>query len=65
MVGWDHYYNHERPHSALNYLRPVDYYRGDPPARLVERELKLVEAAKARQAYWQSHSGVKEPRDPH
>jgi len=26
------YYNHERRHSALEYLRPVDCYRGDPAA---------------------------------
>ena len=47
MAGWHHFYNHERPHSALKYRRPVDYYRGDPPARLAEQELKPIEAAKA------------------
>ena len=26
VVGW---YNHQRLHRALGYLRPVDYYRGD------------------------------------
>ena len=29
MIGW---YNKERLHRA-GYLRPVDYYRGDPAAR--------------------------------
>jgi len=24
------YYNHRRPHTALRYLRPIDYYRADP-----------------------------------
>lgn len=52
MAEWADYYNHQRPHSALNYLRPVDYYRGDPAARLAERERKLVAAVAARQAYW-------------
>jgi hypothetical protein len=32
----DHY-NHVRLHSALSFLRPVDYYRGDSEALLAER----------------------------
>ncbi len=65
MAGWSHYYNYERPHSALNYLRPVDYYRGDPGARLAEREQKLARAATARAAYWRDHADVvKERCDP-
>lgn len=48
------YYNERRPHSALRYLRPVDYYRGDPEARLAERPAKLRQAAEARRAYWHS-----------
>ena len=51
---WQHYYNHERPHSALHFLRPIDYYRGDPVARLAEREEKLRRAAEQRAAYWQA-----------
>lgn len=35
------YYNHQRLHSALNFLRPVDYYRGKPAALLAERRRKL------------------------
>ena len=31
------YYNEQRPHSALRYLRPVEYYRGDPEAHLAGR----------------------------
>jgi putative transposase len=34
-------YNHIRLHSALSFLRPVDYYRGDPEALLAERRRKL------------------------
>jgi transposase InsO family protein len=53
MVKWSHCYNHKRPHSALKYLRPVDYYRGDPEARLAERAQKLTRALEAREQYWQ------------
>ena len=30
MLDYREYYNHRRPHSALKYLCPIDYYRGDP-----------------------------------
>jgi len=30
-----------RPHSALRSLRPIDYYCGDPEARVAERRQKL------------------------
>ena len=49
------YYNFHRPHAALHYLRPYDYYRGDPVARLAERETNLRLAALARQTYWKTH----------
>jgi hypothetical protein len=41
VVRW---YNEERLHSALGYLPPATYYRGDPAARYAERRKKLVEA---------------------
>jgi putative transposase len=41
VVRW---YNEERLHSALGYLPPVTYYRGDPAARSAERWQKLVQA---------------------
>jgi len=52
IEGFRTYYNEHRPHSALRYLRPVDYYRGDPGARLAEREAKLKQTAEARRQYW-------------
>jgi hypothetical protein len=42
------YYNEGRLHSALKYLRPVDYYRGNPKALLAELKRKLEEAAARR-----------------
>ena len=37
-------YNEERLHSAIDYLRPIDYYRGDPNELRAERREKLAEA---------------------
>jgi hypothetical protein len=41
-------YNNVRLHSALSFLRPVDYYRGDPEALLAERRRKLQTARELR-----------------
>ncbi len=41
-------YNHRRLHSSLSFLRPVDYYRGNPDALLARRRRKLQEARELR-----------------
>lgn len=41
-------YNNTRLHSALSFLRPVDYYRGDPEALLAHRRRKLITARQLR-----------------
>ena len=48
IAGIVRHYNHERLHSSLSYLRPVDYYRGNPEALLAERRRKLQEARELR-----------------
>jgi len=47
--GWVDYYNNRRLHSALKYLKPVDYYRGEPDRLIEERQEKLRRAAEKRQ----------------
>jgi transposase InsO family protein len=51
LARWSHYYNHQRPHSAMSYMPPMVYYCGDPQARWAERRRKLAHAAQARKAY--------------
>ena len=48
LAQWVRYYNEGRLHSALHYLRPVDYYRGNPEALLADREKKIKEATARR-----------------
>ncbi|EQD57590.1 Integrase, catalytic core domain protein, partial [mine drainage metagenome] len=41
-------YNNERRHSSLNYLPPMEYYRGDPDVRIAVREAKMEMAKRIR-----------------
>ena len=38
------HYNNERRHSSLQYLTPVQYYRGNPEVLLAIREVKIEKA---------------------
>ena len=50
IAVWVEYYNNQRLHAGLQYLRPVDYYRHDPDELMRERQRKLAEATKIRNA---------------
>ena len=41
-------YNNGRLHSALLFLRPLDYYRGDPELLLAQRRWRLQTARELR-----------------
>ncbi len=45
IMNW---YNNERLHRALGYLRPIDYYRGAPQTLHAERRRKMAAARHAR-----------------
>jgi transposase InsO family protein len=49
---WVDHYNNRRLHAGLQYLRPVDYYRGEPEVLLRERQRKMAEASKHRKEVW-------------
>ena len=45
LIRW---YNEQRLHSALGFLRPVDYYRGKPEELYAQRRQKLIAARQRR-----------------
>jgi putative transposase len=44
VAGIIRWYNEDRLHSAINYLRPIDVYRGEPEKILEQRRRKLADA---------------------
>lgn len=58
VVGW---YNDERLHSALGFLRPKDYYRGRPSEMHEARRKKLAEARHRRR---EKNLGIRQPTLP-
>jgi hypothetical protein len=54
-------YNTIRLHSALQYLTPWDYYRGDPVTRLTERRNKLQAARIRRREAWEVYYAAAHP----
>jgi transposase InsO family protein len=50
IIGaWVQHYNEDRLHAGLGYLTPSEYYRGNPAARIAERQSKLAKAQRERQ----------------
>ena len=50
IIGrWVEFYNTNRLHAGLNYLAPIEYWQGDPEARMDERRTKLKQARKRRE----------------
>ena len=57
ISGIVRYYNEERPHSAIDFLRPADVYRGDPEELLEERRRRL---AAARHRRYEANLGLRQ-----
>jgi transposase InsO family protein len=50
IIGrWVEFYNTRRLHAGLKYLAPIEYWEGDPKARIEERRRKLEEARERRE----------------
>jgi putative transposase len=54
-------YNEERLHSAIEYMRPIDYYRGKPEELRAERKRKLTEARHRRR---EANLALRQPTIP-
>jgi putative transposase len=56
LIAYVDHYNNMRLHSALNYLRPIDYLENDIDELLKIRQYKMDKAAEERRNYWESKS---------
>jgi hypothetical protein len=48
IARWIEHYNEERLHAGMRYLAPAEFYRGNPAARIEERQSKLEKARQER-----------------
>lgn len=55
ITEWVQTSNTVRLHSALQYLTPGDYYRGDPAHRLTTRRTQLQQARLRRRETWEAY----------
>jgi transposase InsO family protein len=55
IARWVTTYNTVRLHSALGYLTPLTYYRGDPAACFTKRRRRLQMARSRRQDAWETY----------
>jgi len=58
---WVTTYNTTRLHSALNYLPPADYYRGNPEVPLAGRRARLAAARQRRRDAWEAYHAAARP----
>jgi len=58
MENYVNHYNNHRLHSALFYLRPVDFLKGNVDELLKTRQDKLDKAAEERTKYWVENRNV-------
>lgn len=61
ITEWVQTYNTVRLHSALQYLTPWDYYRGDPVMRITHRRTKLQTARTRRREAWEAYHAAAHP----
>jgi transposase InsO family protein len=59
IARWVTHYTTVRLHSALGYLTPLTYYRGDPEACVTERRRRLQMARSRRQDAWETYYTVR------
>jgi len=71
IIGqWVDYYNHQRLHAGIRYLRPVDYHFGNPDQLIEIRINKLTKARRNRKSENQrrlnqeNRSKLKQPKSP-